>query len=444
MTPLLDIVTMALEAARKAGAEQADALLIEERSLEVSLREGAVEHIERAEGHDLGLRVFVNKSQAIVSTSKLDRTTVKEAAQRAVDMARVAPEDPYAGLADEARLAREVPDLDLWDESEIDEAELQALAKEAEEEALAVEGVTKSSGAGASASSRRVALGTSEGFLKGYRRSGFGFSVSVIAGNGTAMERDYDFSSAVHLKDLLPAATVGRQAGERAVKRLNPRKVRSQRVPIVYDRRISASLIGHLAAAISGPAVARGTSFLKDMLGKDVFSPGITIIDDPLKRRGLGSRPFDAEGLAVERTEIVSHGVLKSFLLDQSSARQLNLQPTGHASRGTGSPPAPSPSNLFLANGSRTAEALMKDIDSGFYVTELLGMGVNGVTGDYSRGATGFWIEKGALSYPVSEVTIAGNLKDMFRALTQANDLEFKMATNAPTIRVEGMTVAGA
>jgi PmbA protein len=268
--------------------------------------------------------------------------------------------------------------------------------------------------------------------------------VSVIAGDDTAMERDYDFSSAVHFKDLLPAATVGRQAGERAVKRLNPRKVRSQRVPIVYDRRISASLIGHLAAAISGPAVARGTSFLKDMLGKEVFSPGITIIDDPLKRRGLGSRPFDAEGLGVARKEIVSHGELKSFLLDQSSARQLGLQPTGHASRGTGSPPAPSPSNLFLANGSLTAEALMEDIASGFYVTELMGMGVNGVTGDYSRGATGFWIEKGVLSYPVSEVTIAGNLKDMFRALTQANDLEFKMATNAPTIRVEGMTVAGA
>jgi PmbA protein len=444
MTRLFDIITMSLEAARKAGAEQADAVLIEERSLEVSLREGAVEHVERAEGHDLGLRVFVNKSQAIVSMSKLDRTTINEAAQQAVDMARVAPEDAYAGLADEARLARQVPDLDLWDDREVDERRLQALAKEAEEEALSVKGVTKSSDAGASASSRRVALGTSEGFLKGYRRSGFGFSVSVIAGDGTAMERDYDFSAAVHFEDLLPAATVGRAAGERAVERLNPRKVRSQRVPIVYDRRISASLIGHLAAAISGPAVARGTSFLKDMLGKDVFSPGITIIDDPLKLRGLGSRPFDAEGLAVARTEIVSQGVLKSFLLDQSSARQLGLRPTGHASRGTGSPPAPSPSNLFLANGSQTAEALMEDIDSGFYVTELLGMGVNAVTGDYSRGATGFWIEKGALSYPVSEVTIAGNLKDMFRALTQANDLEFKMATNAPTIRVEGMTVAGA
>jgi PmbA protein len=236
------------------------------------------------------------------------------------------------------------------------------------------------------------------------------------------MERDYDFSSAVHHKDLLAAKTVGLRAGEGTVRRLNPRKVPSQRVPIVYDRRVSASLVSHFAAAISGSAVARGTSFLKDMLGKDVFGRGITIIDDPLRRSGLGSRPFDAEGLAVARRELVSDGGLKSFLLDQSSARQLGLEPTGHASRGTGSPPAPSPSNLYVAPG----------------------MGVNGVTGDYSRGATGFWIENGALSYPVSEVTIAGNLKDMYRNLTPANDLEFKMATNAPTMRVEGMTVAGA
>jgi PmbA protein len=287
-------------------------------------------------------------------------------------------------------------------------------------------------------------LGTSAGFLKGYRRSGFGFSVAVIAGEGTGMERDYDFSSAVHHKDLLAAKTVGLRAGERTVRRLNPRKVPSQQVPIVYDRRVSASLVSHFAAAISGTAIARGTSFLKDMLGKDVFGRGITIIDDPLRRRGLGSRPFDAEGLAVARRELVSDGGLKSFLLDQSSARQLGLEPTGHASRGTGSPPAPSPSNLHVAPGSKTPEALLADIASGFYVTELLGMGVNGVTGDYSRGATGFWIENGALSYPVSEVTIAGNLKDMYRNLTPANDLEFKMATNAPTMRVEGMTVAGA
>jgi PmbA protein len=444
MKHLYDIATMALEAAKSAGADGADAVLIEQRSLEAQIREGAIEHIERSEAHDLGLRVFVGKSQAIVASSKLDTAAVSEAAQRAVDMARVAPEDPHAGLARRDELASNIPDLDLWDESEVEERQLVALAKQAEEEALAVKGVSKSSGAEASAGARQMVLATSEGFLKGYRRSGFGFSIAVIAGEGTAMERDYDFSSAVHYKDLAPAKTVGARAGERAVKRLHPRKIASQRVPVVYDRRIAASLIGHFASAISGPAVARGTSFLKDMMGQEVFSRGITIIDDPLMRRGLGSRPFDAEGLAVAGKEIVMGGVLKGFLLDLSSARQLGLAPSGHASRGTGSPPSPSPSNLYLGNGTSTPEELIADIGSGFYVSELLGMGVNGVTGDYSRGASGFWIENGRISYPVSEVTIAGNLKEMYRRLTPANDLEFRMTMNAPTCRVEGMTVAGA
>ena len=269
-------------------------------------------------------------------------------------------------------------------------------------------------------------------------------SVAVIAGNGTGMERDYDFSSAVHFRDLKPPAEIGRNAGERAVRRLHPRKAASQRVTIVYDRRIAASLLGHLAGAISGPAVARGTSFLKDMLNKQVFSSAITIVDDPLMRRGHGSRPFDAEGVSVRRTEVVAEGILRSFLLDQSSARQLGLKPTGHASRGTGSPPSPSPSNFHLAKGAMTPDELMADIGKGFYVTELLGMGVNGVTGDYSRGAAGFWIEKGTLTHPVSEVTIAGNLRDMYRNLTPADDLEFRLAVNAPTCRVEGMTIAGA
>jgi PmbA protein len=444
MNRLVETVALALEEAKRAGAQGADAVLVEERSLEVSLREGAIEHVERSEGQDLGLRVFVGHSQAIVSTSKLDRQTIAEAARRAVDMARVAPEDPYAGLADTSMLAQEQPELDLWDDSEIGEQQLRALAQEAEETALSVHGVTKSSGAGASASARLIVLGTSAGFLKGYRRSGFGFSVSVVAGEGAGMERDYDFSSAVHFRDLARAETVGRRAGERAVRRLKPRKVASQKAPVIYDRRVSASLLSHFAGAIAGPSVARGTSFLKDMLGSAVFAPGITIVDDPLMRRGLGSRPFDAEGLAVTRKELVRDGVLESFILDQRSARQLRLKPTGHASRGTGSAPAPSPSNLYLANGTRTPDELMADIGSGLYVTEMLGMGVNGVTGDYSRGAAGLWIENGALSHAVSEVTIAGNLKDMYRNMTPANDLEFKMASNAPTVRVEGMTIAGA
>jgi PmbA protein len=306
--------------------------------------------------------------------SKLDLETITQAATRAVDMARAAPEDPHAGLADPSLLTHDAPDLDLWDARGVASEELTSLAKEAEGTALSVPGVTRSSGAGASASSRRMALGTSSGFLKGYRRSGFGFSVSVIAGDGTAMERDYDYSSAVHYSDLKPAGLIGKSAGERAVKRLKPRKMTSQRVPVVYDRRVSASLIGHFAGAISGPSIARGTSFLKDMMEGQVFAEGINIIDDPLRQRGLGSRPFDAEGLAVRRMALAETGVLKS---------------------------------------------------------------------DYSRGATGFWIENGKLTFPVSEMTIAGNLKDMYRNMTAADDLEFKMATNAPTIRVEGMTVAG-
>jgi PmbA protein len=444
MKQLLRTMEMALEGAKTAGADAADAVLLEGQSLEVSVREGAIEQIERSESRDLGLRVFVGKSQAIVSSSKFDQATIRETAQRAVEMARVAPENPYAGLAEAELLARDTPELDLWDAREVSEEELKALALEAEESALAVRGVTRSSGAGASAGGRRVALGTSTGFVRGYQRSGFGFSVSVIAGDGTSMERDYDFSSAVHFSDLEPAKSVGSRAGERAIRRLNPRKVHSQQVPVVYDRRVSASLLGHFAGAISGPAVARGTSFLKDMMEAQVFAPGITVIDDPLMQRGLGSRPFDAEGMAVNRRELVSNGVLKSFLLDQASARQLGLPPTGHASRGSGSPPSPSPSNLYFAKGSKTPAELMADIRAGFYVIEMLGMGVNPVSGDYSRGAAGFWIENGTLSHPVSEVTIAGNLKEMYRNLALADDLQFKMTTNAPTIRVEGMTVAGA
>lgn len=444
MNDLNGVVSLALEAAKARGADSADAILIEQKSVEVSILNGATEHVERSEGYDLGLRVFCGKSQAIVSTNKLDQDTIQRAAGRAVDMARAAPPDPFAGLAAREQLAQGVPDLDLWDGSDIGEDALRGLAKEAEDAGLSVKGVSRSTGAGASMSTRQIVLGTSDGFLKSYRRSGYGVSVAVIAGNGTGMERDYDFSSAVHFHDLRPAAEIGRNAGERAVRRLHPRKVSSQRVSIVYDRRIAASLIGHLAGAISGPAVARGTSFLKDMLNKQVFSPGIAIIDDPHMRRGLGSRPFDAEGVRVRRMEVVAEGTLRSFLLDQSSARQLGLEPTGHASRGTGSQPSPSPSNFYLAKGRSSPEALMADIGKGFYVTELLGMGVNGVTGDYSRGAAGFWIENGALTHPVSEVTIAGNLKDMYRNLTPADDLEFRMAMNAPTCRVEGMTIAGA
>jgi PmbA protein len=267
--------------------------------------------------------------------------------------------------------------------------------------------------------------------------------MTAIAGEGTGMERDYDYSSTVHGADLQSPEKVGHTAGERAVDRLNPRKVKSKRVPVVFDRRVAGSLVGHLASAINGTAVARKTSFLKERLGERLFRPGIHVLDDPHRLRGLRSRPFDAEGVATKRLAVVEDGVLASWLLDSATARELGFVTTGHAQRGVSSAPSPGPSNLHLAAGGDTPEALMADIAEGFYLTDLIGVGVNYVTGDYSRGASGFWIENGKRSYPVSEVTIAGNLIDMFQALVPANDLEFRFATNAPTVRVEGLTVGG-
>ncbi len=309
--------------------------------------------------------------------------------------------------------------------------------------ALAVPGVTNSEGGGASFGRSAIVLATSTGFFGRYAGTSLGIGVAVLAGEGTGMERDYESASARHSSDLESAADVGRRAGERAVKRLNPRKVKSQAVPVIFDPRVSSGLVGHFAGAISGASIARGVSFLKDRMGEQVFAPGINIIDDPHRLRGLRSKPFDGEGVRNQRRALIENGVLKTWLLDCASARQLGLTTTGHAARGTGGPPSPSSTNLYMEPGTLSPEALMADIAQGFYITELMGMGVNGVTGDYSRGATGFWIENGRIAYPVSEVTIAGNLKDMFRAAVPADNLVFRYGTNAPTIRIEGMTVAG-
>jgi PmbA protein len=359
-------------------------------------------------------------------------------------MARLAPEDKFAGLAPKEKLARNIPVLDLEDAAEPSADRLIELAREVEGAAMAVKGITNSEGGGASFSRSAVALATSEGFYGRYAGTSHSIGVAVLAGADTGMERDHDFATARHTGDLESAAEVGRRAGERTVKRLNPRKVKSQAVPVVFDPREAASLIGHFAGAISGTSIARGVSFLKDRMGQAVFAPGVTVIDDPHRMRGLRSKPFDGEGVANRRRALIDKGVLTTWLLDCASARQLGLETTGHAARGTGGPPAPSATNLYLEPGPLSPQALIADIRQGFYVTELMGMGVNGVTGDYSRGAAGFWIENGELAYPVSEVTIAGNLKDMFAQLTPANDLVFRQGTNAPSIRVEGMTIAGA
>lgn len=433
-----------ISASKRAGADAADALLVENVSSSVSYRLGKLEDIERAESHDLGLRVFVGKKVAFVSSTDFAPDALSQLPERAVSMAKLAPEDKFAGLAPAERLAKSIPSLDLEDPHEPSADRLVALARDVEGAAMSVPGVTNSEGGGTSFSRSAVLLATSEGFLGGYAATNFGIGVAVLAGEGTAMERDYDQTSARHAGDLQDAASVGRSAGERAVRRLHPRKVTSQAVPIVYDPRVSGGLVGHLAGAISGASVARGVSFLKDMMGKAVFSSGVSVVDDPHRIRGLHSKPFDGEGVANRPWKIIEQGILKTWLLDCASAKQLGLATTGHAARGTGGPPSPSPTNLYMEAGSMTPTELMADIKQGFYVTELIGMGVNGVTGDYSRGAAGFWIENGQIAFPVSEITIAGNLKDMYQHLTPANDLEFRYGTNAPTVRVEGMTIAGA
>jgi PmbA protein len=438
-----DILADLIRAAKKAGADAADALLVESVSAGVSYRLGKLEDLERAESADLGLRVFLGQKIAFVSSTDLSSNALESLPARAVAMARLAPEDKYARLAPRERLARDIPALDLEDTAEPSADRLIELAKTVEGAAMAVKGVSNSEGGGAGYARSAITLATSEGFSGHYAGTSHEIGVAVLAGEGTAMERDYDSASARHGADMDSAEAVGRRAGARAVARLNPRKVKSQAVPVIFDPRVSLGLVGHFANAISGASIARGVSFLKEKMGQTVFAPGINITDDPHRLRGLRSKPFDGEGVANARRRLIENGVLTSWLLDCASAAQLGLETTGHAARGTGGPPMPAPTNLYMEAGTLSPTALMADIREGFYVTELMGMGVNGVTGDYSRGATGFWIEKGEIAYPVSEVTIAGNLKDMFLHLTPADDLVFRHGTNAPTLRVEGMTLAG-
>jgi PmbA protein len=433
-----------IDAAKKAGADAADALYVEGVASSVSYRLGKLEDVERAETADLGLRVFVGQKVAFISSTDFSADALAALPERAVAMARLAPEDKFAGLAPADRLARDIPDLDLADAEEPSAETLIERARTVEGAAMAVKGVTNSEGGGASFSRHAVALATSGGFYGRYAGTSHSIGVAVLAGEGTGMERDYDHAAARHAGDLKDAAAIGRSAGEKAVRRLGPRKVKSQSVPVVFHPDEAAGLIGHFAGAISGIAIARGVSFLKDRMGQAIFAPGVSIIDDPHRLRGLRSKPFDGEGVAGRRRAVIEKGVLTSWLLDCASARQLGLETTGHAARGTGGPPAPSPTNLYLEAGALSPQALMADIKQGFYVTELMGMGVNSVTGDYSRGAAGFWIEDGRIAFPVSEVTIAGNLKDMFASLIPASDLEFRHGTNAPTVRIEGMTLAGA
>jgi len=437
---LSDRAARLVEAARQAGADAADAVCVRGMSLSVEVRLGKVEETRRAEGDDFTLRVFVGKRSATVSANVL--ADPAELATRAVAMARVAPEDRFAGLADPDRLARDRPDVDILDPAIPSAAALTDVALATEDAARAVPGVTNSGGASAGWSLGGMVLATSGGFTGAYLSSRFSLSASAIAGEGTAMERDYESEVRTHRADLASPAEIGRKAGERAVRRLNPVKMRTGRATVVYDPRVATGLVGSLAGAINGAAIARKTSFLRDRLGARVFATGIRIVDDPFRPRGLASRPFDGEGVAPERLAVVDDGVLTTWFLDSATARELGLATNGHAARGGGNP-SPGSTNLALLAGTRTAEELIAEVGEGLYVTEMIGHGANLVTGDYSRGATGFAIRGGKLAEPVSEITIAGNLTEMFLHLTPASDLVYRFAVSAPTVAVEGLTVAG-
>ena len=441
----LDRAENLVSQAIKAGADAADAVYVCDASTEVQVRLGALEDVARSEGEEIGLRVFVGQRSATISSSSLNPSILANLVSRAIDMAKEAPEDQYAGLAPQDRLLKgDVPDLDVDDGQDPDPALLRAAALECEDAARAVAGVTNSEGAGASAARSIFALATSHGFAGVKSSTGYGLSASVLAGEGDAKERDYDWRSARYLADLDSAAAIGRRAGERAVKRVNPGSAKSGSMPVVFDPRVGSSLVGHLLGAISGSSIARKTSFLLDANGTALFDSSLSVIDDPLRPRGLSSRGFDGEGLPTARRSIIEKGVLTGWLMESASARQLGLQPTGHASRGVSGAPGVSTSNLHLEGGSGSVADLIRDIKYGVYVHELVGQGVNLVTGDYSRGAAGFLILDGEIAGPVSEFTIAGNLKDMFAAMVAADDLEFIRSSNVPTLRIDGMMIASA
>lgn len=437
------LMDMLLDRARAAGADAADGIVVGGHGHSVSVRMGEVESIERSEDHDIGLRVFVGQRNATISTSRLDEDSIKVLAERAVAMAKLAPEDPYAILAEPEQLATSTPSLDMFDDTTPSAEDLKTRALTAENAARAVDGITNSEGGGASHGVVDVMIATSKGFSGRYKRSSFGFSAMVLSEKNGVMERDYDYSSAVYDSDLDDPVEVGRRAGERTMERLGAVRPPTGAFPVVYDRRVSRSIAGHIASAINGSAIARGTSFLKDKMDQAIAASSITMVDDPLRPRGMGSSPFDGEGLPRQRRVMVENGVLKGWFLDLASAKQLGLAPTGNAGRGVGSSPSAGTSNWIMEPGDISRDELIAGIDEGFLVTEMIGSSVSLITGDYSRGASGFWIKNGKISHPVTEATIAGNLSDMLMNITLADDLDLTQSTASPSLRIDGMTVAG-
>jgi PmbA protein len=437
------LMDMLLTRARDAGADAADGIVMGGHGHSVSVRMGAVEAIERSEGRDISLRVFVGQRNASISTSRLDPKSITMLAERAVAMAKLAPEDPYAMLAEPSQLAKDIPALDMFDSSNPDSDALKRRALDTEEAARAVQGISNSEGGSASHGVIDLMIATSNGFSGRYQRSNFGFSAMVLAEKDGVMERDYDYSSAVYESDLEDPHDIGQRAGMRTIERLGACRPPTGIFPVIYDARVSRSIASHIAAAINGGAIARGTSFLKDKMEQTIASSAITMIDDPLRPRGMGSSPFDGEGLMRRRRVMVENGVLKGWFLDLAAAKQLQLTPTGNAGRGVGSAPSAAPSNWIMESGKLSRDDLIAGVDDGFLVTEMIGSSVNLITGDYSRGASGFWIKDGKISHPITEATIAGNLKDMLMNITPADDLDLTKSTAAPTLRIDGMTVAG-
>lgn len=444
MVDLLSLAEDFMRHATRAGADAADVLAVHSTDLNCSIRKSTPETLERSESTGLGLRVFIGNAYASVSTSNLASHNLKSLAETAISIARAAPPDAFSSLAPEHRLARTLPNCDVYDANEPTLEQLQAQCLEAESTGTSHTGITNSEGADAGYSAHRTALITSHGFAGETQSSYRSLSLSLIAGIGGDMQRDYAYSTARHGSDLKSAIAIGNEAAERTLRRLHPRKIESIQCPLVFDPRVARSLLSSFVSAINGSAITRGTSFLKGAMGQTVFGPSITITDDPLRLRGLASKSFDGEGVATSPLTLIEGGVLQSWLLDTRSARQLGLETTGHASRGLGSAPSPSSTNVMLHAGNVTPQALMADIREGIYITEAFGMGVNLITGDYSQGASGFMIRNGERTEAVSEITIAGHLRDMFAHIIAADDLQFESSINAPTLRIDGMTVAGA
>ncbi|WP_434289940.1 TldD/PmbA family protein [Celeribacter sp. SCSIO 80788] len=442
---LSELTRALLEAAKKAGAEAADALAIEGTSLSIGVRQGALEQAERSEGVDIGLRVLIGRRQACVSASDTRPETLATMAERAVTMARLAPEDPTAGLADPSQIAAntDISALEMFDPS--DEPSPEALkddALRAEAAALAQSGITKVESS-AAYGRRRIHLAATNGFSGGYTRTDRMISTVAIAGEGTGMERDYYGDSRIFGADLFSPEEIGRLAAERTLARIGAKKPKTGTYPVLFDERISASLVGHLLAAINGTAIARGASWLRDAMGADILPKGMSLIEDPHRPRTSGSKLFDAEGLATSKRALVQDGVLQSWVLDLATARKLGLESTANAARGVSSPPSPSSGNVALTQGEKSREELIRDMGTGLLVTGMIGASINPTTGDYSRGASGFWVENGEIAYPVNECTIAGNLREMLMTLVPANDARLHLSRVVPSLLVEGMTLAG-